>query len=607
VDDATGAPPPGRSRLTHLTSPTTLWAALAAFPLVLAIVLLTRRPWAPVLDMAMTELRLRDVGGGHTPLIGLPGRIGNFPDQGSHPGPASFYLLAPFYRIGGSSAWGMELGSVAINVAAVALVVWIGYRVAGRTGAVVFAAVAAVAVRGYGMTVLTHPWNPYFPVLLWLLALVAAWAVLTGDHWMAVVTVVTASIAAQTHVPYLVSAIAICVLVLGWLGYRRALRPLAVTAGVGAVLLVPPLIDQLIRDPGNIRMLIRHFASEPPEPAIGTGDAVRLFFRHLDAPSVAIDLATHGDAFVHRSGLPGGNCLLGLGVFLVWLACAFLARRRGYTTINALNGVAAVALAAGAFSMLRIFGKVWYYLTLWAWSSLLLVVLSVLWTGWLECRRRDVRLPVSLPRATAAAALVVCTAMSIGAAITHEVPEHQLSDGLRAVIPATVAALDAGDGPAVGHDGRYLVFWQDSVFIGAQGYGLVNELERRGFEVGVHETWRVPVTPQRVFPEGTYDAEVHLVSGAYIDEWRERPGYVEVVDFDVRSDAERQRFEQLRTDVIARFGELGRADLVPEIDINLFGASLDADLPDDVVADLAEMLLLAEPIAIFLAPPGSTS
>ena len=111
-----------------------LIAAIVASPLLLAAVLLATRPWAPVLDMAMTELRVRDVGSRHTPLIGLPGRIGNFPDQGSHPGPLSFYLLAPFYRLTGSTAWGLELGSVAINTAAVALFVWIGHRRAGLLG-----------------------------------------------------------------------------------------------------------------------------------------------------------------------------------------------------------------------------------------------------------------------------------------------------------------------------------------------------------------------------------------------------------------------------------------------------------------------------------------
>ena len=80
-------------------------AAIVASPLLLAAILLATRPWAPVLDMAMTELRVRDVGTRHTPLIGLPGRIGTFPEQGSHPGPFSFYLLAPFYRLAGMNGW----------------------------------------------------------------------------------------------------------------------------------------------------------------------------------------------------------------------------------------------------------------------------------------------------------------------------------------------------------------------------------------------------------------------------------------------------------------------------------------------------------------------
>jgi hypothetical protein len=144
------------------------------------------------------------------------------------------------------------------------------------------------------------------------------------------------------------------------------------------------------------------------------------------------------------------------------------------------------------------------------------------------------------------------------------------------------------------------------VFIGAQGYGLVNELERGGFEVGVHNTWRVPVTPQRVFDDGTFDAEVHIVSGKFVDEWRGKPGFVEVVERDVRTDDERARFSELREQVRTRLNELGRSDLLDTLDGNLFGASLDPDLPRDVIDAMSEMLLLGEPVAVFIAPPGSS-
>ncbi len=76
--------------------------ALLAFPLLVALVALRRPHWYPMLDMAQTEIRVRDVSGGHPPLIGLAGRIGPFgPDGGSHPGPMSFYALWPVWKLFG--------------------------------------------------------------------------------------------------------------------------------------------------------------------------------------------------------------------------------------------------------------------------------------------------------------------------------------------------------------------------------------------------------------------------------------------------------------------------------------------------------------------------
>ncbi|MDQ3147630.1 MAG: hypothetical protein M3R01_11995, partial [Actinomycetota bacterium] len=64
---------------------------LLAVPLVVALVALRQPRWYPVLDMAQTELRVRDVSSADPPLIGLAGRIGKLGQQGSHPGPFSFW------------------------------------------------------------------------------------------------------------------------------------------------------------------------------------------------------------------------------------------------------------------------------------------------------------------------------------------------------------------------------------------------------------------------------------------------------------------------------------------------------------------------------------
>jgi len=210
-----------------------------------------------------------------------------------------------------------------------------------------------------------------------------------------------------------------------------------------------------------------------------------------------------------------------------------------------------------------------------------------------------------------AVAIVVASAMtvlSVAAAVDHQVPERALADDVREILPTVTAALEANEGSATGKQGSYVVFWQEAIVPGAQGYALLNELERRGYRVGVHPTWRVPATPHRVRIDGEYDAEVHLVSGAWIDEWRTRldQGYVEVIEYDGRTDAERIRFVELEQRVFARLTAIGRSELITVVDTNIFGASLDPDLPADIVADLAEMLLIGEPVAVFIAPAGST-
>ena len=201
--------------------------AVLVLPLVVAAVALRTPRWYPVLDLAMTELRLRDVFTSHTPLIGLPGRIGRFPEQGSHPGPMSFYALWPTWKLFGSSAWGMQVGALVLNAVCVSAAVVIANRRGGLRLAVAVAALLALLLNGYGISTLAEPWNPYMPLLWWVVTLLAVWSVLCGDVVLLPVAVVAASMAAQTHVPYLglclgVGAVAVVSLVLQWRrGERR--------------------------------------------------------------------------------------------------------------------------------------------------------------------------------------------------------------------------------------------------------------------------------------------------------------------------------------------------------------------------------------------------
>jgi len=308
---------------------------------------------------------------------------------------------------------------------------------------------------------------------------------------------------------------------------------------------------------------------------------------------------------VHRAGQVDGFSIIGIATLALWAVAAAWAWRRRHRQLLALHLVTAVATLIGLVSISRIFGKVWFYLTLWMSGTVLLVTVALVWTLVLVVGERRIALPRPRIALSAAVATGIVSALSIGATFGHEPPEQRAGDDIRQIVPDVVDALEANVGAATGKDGSYVVFWQESIVPGAQGYALMNELERRGYRVGVHPTWHVPATEHRVRRDGEYDAEIHLVSGEWISDWRDR-GFVEILVYDGRTAAERQRFDELEARVDARLVEIGREDLIEVVELNIFGASLDPGLPADVVDDLAEMLLLGEEIAVFIAPAGST-
>ena len=592
-----------------------MWGALSV-PFAIAAIVLHTRDWHPVLDMAMTEFRVRDVGSADTPLIGLPGRIGIFPDQGSHPGPLSFYLLAPTYRLLGASAWALLVGMIVLNIVAIGLALWIAERRGGTTLMVAAAGMLALLQYGYGFDVLTQPWNPYLPLLFWTVVLLGTWSVLDGDHSMIIVVTAVASLCAQTHMPYLglglgMGALCCVAVVRAWVRHpvqRTAIvRVMAISAAVAVLLWLPVLIDQFTNTPGNLSMLNTYFR-HPPEQPVGTAEGVRLLLRHLDITRLARN-ALDGDGFITQTGFRlDGSVVPGLLVLVAWIAAAIAAWRAGHRLLRTLHLVIGWALLLGAISMSRIFGKVWYYLTLWAWTTTILVVASIVWTvsALVQQRRNNSR---ALPRVAigygVAIVAVASLVSSLVSAFGVSAPEQYLSDTLGELVEPTADALLRGDGDAVGRDGRYLVTWNDARNFGSQGYGLVNELERRGFDVGVPNTWRVPVTLQRVIPQQEAAAEVRLATGVYIDTVRALPGAVEVIDYDPRSPADLVEYDQLRAAITDSLTSAGDVDLLDMLDTNLFGLQVNDRVPAYVQQMVDRMLHLGGPTAVFIVPAGS--
>lgn len=589
--------------------------AVLALPLLVALVALRRPAWFPVLDLAMTELRVRDVGTRDTPLIGLPGRIGTLEEQGSHPGPLSFYLLAPTYRLLGSSAWALQAAAVVLNMAAMATALLIA-RMRGGLGVVLGVAVVLATLNlAYGLSVLTEPWNPYMPLLWWVVFLLAAWSVSLGDWRALPVAAFAASLCAQTHLPYLGlgGVIGVGAVVLGvitsWreLDQRRsAIRWALVAAALVAVLWSPVLVDEVTREPGNVTQLREHMF-EPPEEPVGYRTGARVILVHLDLSQVFGAAEGGSGSFVDTSYDPYGSVVPGLVLLALWGTTVVLALRARLWEIVRLHAIVAAGLVLGVVSTGRVFGKLWYYLTLWAWSLGVLAAAAAVWTVATLIDRRDTDAPdrAGHPRSTAAlaAAVLVLVGVLTVQAPDVEAPAPRLSAGLGAVLDDTEAAVREGVGAATGPDGRYAVSWTDGLYIGAQGYGVVSELERRGLDVGGMPWARVPLTEHRVIDAAEATAVLHFATGIFVDQWRARPEAVEVATADPRTPAEREEFEALRAQVITDLEATGLDDVVPLVDGNLFGASLDPRLDDGTHERMGRMLDLGIPISVFIAPP----
>lgn len=592
-----------------------LAVALVA-PLVVGLVALRQPTWFPVLDLAMTEFRVRDVFTSRIPLIGLPGRIGRtLAEQGSHPGPLSFYLVAPGYRLLGSTAWAMQAATVLVHAAAVVAALLIARRRGGLRMAAAVALLLAVLMRGYGITLLTQPWNPYLPVLWWVVLLLAVWSVLDDDVPMLPVAVLAASIAAQTHVPYLalslgLGALAVAAAVRAARRDRSAWRWIAAAAVLGVALWAPPLIDQLTRDPGNVSILLEHFG-DPPEEAVGLGTGIELTIQHLDLS----DLLAADDGVLERATAgTTGPLAVGLFVLVDWLVAVAIAVRLRHRSLLHLHAVVAAGLVLAAISISRIFGSLWWYLMLWAWGVALLLALAIGWTvvELVRSRRATVAEETDeeriLPRSVLVlggltAALSLLFAVN---AIDAEPPAPRLSEGLAALVPATVEALEDGVGGATGREGTYVVSWNDTVHIGSQAYGLVSELERRGFRAGMTTGLRVPLTPYRTFEPEDATVEIHFASGRHIASFAEKPGVVRVASADVRTPAEREEFDRLRASLLDELTELGYDDIADELDDNLFAASIDPRLERVTRERVARLEALGEPMAVFIAPAGTS-
>lgn len=575
-----------------------LAAVVVLLPAIVTAVAIVRPQWYPTGDMAQAELHVRGFWS-HPPLVGAAGRIQNAAGvQGSHPGPLLWLAMWPLYALFGSTSTSLVASVVTVHVVTMSLILWLGVRRGGAWFGTSLAIVLALTVHAGGPEPFTEPWNPWMGLLPFVVLLLAVWSVLDGERWMVVLAVIAGSYCVQAHAGYLLITLALLGLAVAWVGVRewrrRRLRPLAgwlaVVTVTGFVLWIPPLLDQVRRDPGNLSILRDSF-SHPDAPYLQLSQVAEIVVTQFNV--VGPWVLGPG-----REGIDALTVVGFAGFVALWGAAVFAARSRGAASELRLHAVLAVAALVAVVSISRIFGLYLEYTVRWVWLITALVVAASVVS---LARSRPIKIAHRRSVVVGAAALAAIGVVGASAQFASRAGPTGAIDSriVAGLIPAIEGQLDP--------DARYLVRWWDPSTLGATGFGSLLELERRGFEVGVDRHFAAAALPHRAMPEETVAAVLYVVSGEVaIERARATPGLVELGSFDVRTDAQQARSVEVRAQLERALSAAGHADRIAWLDRANGQAQLlfaNPPLPADVGGLLDEYVGLRMPTAVFEAPP----
>jgi hypothetical protein len=540
------------------------WFALAAamVPLVVSAVALVvdvgadYYPWG---DQALIELQTRDVGH-HPVLLGLYSREG-----WNHPGPVLFYLLALPYRLSGGASIGLNLGALLINGSAIVGMALVAKRRGGTPLLLLTLAGCALLVRALGPDFMRDPWVPSIPVLPFGLLVFLTWAMACGETWALPVAAGVATFCVQTHVGYLPLALVLLAWGAAWLvmrarrGARDRLNGEPVTtrdvvrAGVisAAVLVVawlPPLIEQQVQSPGNVRKVAEYFREPDTNDGVHTvGDGYAIVSGQFGLSSDWLTGARAPSPFTGEPDVlrsPPTPVLLipfAFAAFLLW-------RRRSWDACR-LIGTLALALCVGVVSVMRIIGPVFAYRVRWTWVLAMEAMVVVAWTAWMLLSSRAPRAEPRWPVPVLVSALLTLTAVNTVSAARAGTPQERESAALGELLPSVAASLPDGDGDAIVRP--------DGLVGGLYGSGLVLGLERRGIAArGDHPRSEEILGEHRVHRRGPVRAVLTVTGNEGIEKLSARPDLRLVAYTGTLSRRERARITE-RADALDAAHEAG--------------------------------------------------
>lgn len=450
-------------------------SALTVVPIVVAVVRDGLDGWQPTWDAAIATVRIRDVLGGHVPLIGMAASPGGGGDElYSQPGSLLFLLLALPERLFGTT-WGLLVGIAAIDVAAVLAALWLIRRCVGERGALLAAVGVSSLLWSLGSEIVIDVNPGQVGILVFFTFLVAAWAVLDGDGPAIWVFAAAGNLLFLTHLRFaLVVPVVAVFTVVAWVvrvaiprwkgapepGRSARYRPHVIAAvAITVAAWVPVLWDQFAGS-GNLGKLLAAVTTDGGAGASSGGPlgALGAVLSVTAVPPLWLPPSFSRPPFdVVGGGQPLALRVICGVVLLVWfVALSRWAYRRRRRTLGSGLAVAFVAwwtmVAAWMLNPSADKLPVKYFWELW---PLALFVWFVLVVGTVDAvQSSGRRLPVHRG-AVSAVALVVLVASTVAASPRRNNCGGRCSSMRDELVPVmrsardTVAAMDLGAGPVL--------------------------------------------------------------------------------------------------------------------------------------------------------------
>jgi hypothetical protein len=450
-------------------------------------------------------------------------QLGVFDHNGwNHPGPTYFYLLSLVYRVFGSGAKAMFFGATLINALAGVACVAVVRRRATPARALwsaiwVCALASLLATVGHGSITysegapggLVSPWNPMvviFPLLLFILLCAAAF---DRSPLSLVGALLVGTFIVQTNISALVLVAAIFLVamvvevvtvVTDRRGDRAAGEPPSTRAwgwGIaGAVVFVlmwlPPVIQQLTNNPGNLTLIYRFFTAPHPVPSLGASvrSVVSVYGVLLVGPSEVMSSYLGHTPHHLVSAVTATVLAIAAGV-----AVTVVGLRQRNRFAAGLGGLSLVGFVAMVVAVSRVVGDVYGYLVVWAIAVPLAALIGAGMVQWspLTAARRPF---TSLPQVRVAACLVAVVASVVLCVRVVAIPSlGSASDPQVGRLGSLALPSLGGKGPVFVNDGGAGTGLASRLLDVEKFVGLVNLLDQEGYQPKVNRFWSAQFGP----------------------------------------------------------------------------------------------------------------